>query len=553
MATRNNHIITRDIRVGKNAAEEDLELLYDCFVDSRALTEARDPNSNASIIAGRTGSGKSAIIQYLHRRERSAYLSPIDMAMTHISNSDVMRFLNDIGADLNLFFQAIWKHVLLVEHIRLKYRIVDESNSTTWFNNLWERFNKDKGKAKALAYLEKYAGNLWITIDENVRQLTETYEGQIKAELGVDVSKFATRAGYGANLSQQNKTEYIARVRRIMNSEQLQDLSKVIALLAEGSASSMETHYILVDHLDERWVDEVIKYRLINSLVEALPKFRAIRNLKIIVALRTDVIERSIQENEDSAFQREKFRDKLIGIEWDYKMLKELIDKRIGLSFRRKYSPNRQVLFDDLFSMKVRGQSAFDYIIDRTLMRPRDLISFTNECLEVADNKNEISPSDIYSAELKYSQYRYEALLDEWRVPFPQLAPITDLLRRKRNAFRLSDFSDHEIDNAALEISTNRKSTLDPLTKAATTLCENPSPNARLAFKRILATILYRVGAVGLKLSPTESTVYSHRDRPIVNSGEITDETGIRVVKMLYAYLRIDDGSRKSKSSDAAE
>ncbi|TBC71543.1 hypothetical protein ELH27_01075 [Rhizobium leguminosarum] len=160
MAQRNNHIITRDIRVGKNAAEEDSELLFECFVDSRALNEATDPSSNASIVSGRTGSGKSAIIQYLHRKERTSYLSPVDMAMTHISNSDVMRFLNDIGADLNLFFQAIWKHVLLVEYIRLKYRLVDEQNSRSWFNSLWERFNTDKGKASALGYLEKYAGSL---------------------------------------------------------------------------------------------------------------------------------------------------------------------------------------------------------------------------------------------------------------------------------------------------------------------------------------------------------------------------------------------------------
>lgn len=545
MAARNNHIITRDIRVGKNAAEEDTELLFECFVDSRALHEAMDLNSNASIVSGRTGSGKSAIIQYINRKERTSFLSPVDMAMTHISNSDVMRFLSDIGADLNLFFQAIWKHVLLVEYIRLKFRITDEKNSGSWYNAIWEKFNGDKGKEKALLYLETYAGSLWITIDENVKQLTESYEGKIKAELGVDVSKFSSRVGYGANLSQQNKSEYIARVRKIMNSEQLQDLAKVISLLSEGSSSSMETHYILIDHLDERWVDEGIKYRLINSLVEALPKFRPIRNLKIIVALRTDVIERSIQENEDSAFQREKFRDKLIGIEWTPKMLKELVDKRIGLSFRRKYSPQRQVLFDDLFTQKAKGQAAFDYMLERTLMRPRDLISFTNECLEWADQKSEISPSHIYAAELRYSQYRYEALLDEWRVPFPQLSSVTELLRGKSNAFRLGDFSDHAVDNVALEITANRRPFVDTLTKAAASLCDNPSPNTRNAFKRIAVSVLYRVGAVGLKLSPNEPSIYSHRDRPIVNPPEIGEGTGVRVVKMLYAYLRIEDKGRR--------
>ncbi len=541
---RNNHIITREIRVGKNAAEEDLELLFDCFVDSVALHDAMDVDNNASIIAGRTGSGKSAIIQYILRREKTAFLSPVEMAMTYISNSDVMRFLNDIGADLNLFFQAIWKHVLLVEYIRLRFNITDEERSKHWFNTLYDGLRGDKGKAKALEYLEKYSGNLWVTIDENVRHLTSQYEEKIQTELGFDVNKFASKAGYGVNLSQQNKSEYIARVRKIMNAEQLQDLSKVINLLSESQYIG-RTHYILIDHLDERWVDESIKYRLINALVEALTKFRPIRNMKIIVGLRTDVIERSIQENEDSAFQREKFRDKLISIQWSEKQLKELIDKRIGAAFRRKYSPQRQVLFDDLFTQKIKGQSAFDYMVERTLLRPRDLISFTNECLEVSESRAEISPSDIAKAELKYSQYRFEALLDEWRVAYPSLPLAMELLRNRENAFSVSEFPDGAIDNLCLEIVAMRGHTKNALAKAASTVVDDPCPRSRNAFKTVLASILYRVGAVGLKLSPQEATVYAHRNRPIVQPGEIDEKCGIRVVKMLHAYLRIHEKGRR--------
>lgn len=42
-------------------------------------------------------------------------------------------------------------------------------------------------------------------MDENIRSLTETYERNITAELGVDVNKFKTKAGYGQNLSAQQK------------------------------------------------------------------------------------------------------------------------------------------------------------------------------------------------------------------------------------------------------------------------------------------------------------------------------------------------------------
>ncbi|RWC26984.1 MAG: DNA repair ATPase [Mesorhizobium sp.] len=539
---RNNHLITRDIRVGKNAAEEDEDLLYECFVGNTALNEVLDVSTNASILSGRTGSGKSAIIQYVTRNKNAAFVSPSEMAMTHIANSDVLRFLHDIGADLNLFFQAVWKHALLVEFIRLRYKIRDEQQSRNWFLVILDRVKGDRSKARAIEYLREYAGSLWIEMDENVRQFTQTYEKRFLAELGVDISKFASKAGYGANLSNQNKSEYIARVRKIMNSEQLQDLSRVISLLAERTDN--DNYYILVDHLDERWIDDSLKYRMINSLVEALTKFRTIRNLKVIVALRSDVIERSIQENADSGFQREKFRDYVVAIEWDEKKLKELIDKRIGLTFRRKYSPQRQVLFEDIFADKVRGQMPYDYILDRTLLRPRDLISFVNECFKAADNKSSISPSDVYTAEVSYSQFRYEALVDEWRVAFPSLAAALEILRAKEISFKLSGLDESEVDNIALEAVGQGKTATDPLTRSAAAHCDAYTDHSRKQFIRTVAAVLYRVGAVGLKLSPDEPVMYSHRGRAIIGVQEVGEGTGVRVVKMLHSYFRINEKPR---------
>lgn len=539
---RNNHLITRDIRVGKNAAEEDEDLLYECFVGNSALSETLDVTRNASILSGRTGSGKSAIIQYITRTKNAAFISPSEMAMTHIANSDILRFLHDIGADLNLFFQAVWKHALLVEFIRLRYKIRDEQQSQNWFSSIYDRVKGDKSKSRAIEYLRDYAGSLWIEMDENLRQFTQSYEKKFQAELGIDVSKFATKAGYGANLSQQNKSEFIARVRKVMNSEQLQDLSRVITLLAERTDN--EKYYILVDHLDERWIDDSLKYRMINSLVEALTKFRTIRNLKVIVALRSDVIERSIQENADSGFQREKFRDYVVAIEWDEKKLKELIDKRIGLSFRRKYSPQRQVLFEDVFADKIRNQMPFDYVLERTLLRPRDLISFVNECFKLAENKSSISPSDVYAAETSYSQFRYEALVDEWRVAFPSLAAALEILRAKEVSFKLSGLDDGEVDHIALEAVGQGKGATDPLTRSAAAHCDTNTDYSRKQFVRTAAAVLYRVGAVGLKLSPDEPFMYSHRGRPIVGVQEVGDEASARVVKMLHSFFRINEKPR---------
>lgn len=311
----------------------------------------------------------------------------------------------------------------------------------------------------------------------------------------------------------------------------------------------MESHYILVDNLDDRWVDESIKYKLINALIEAVGKFRQIRTLKIIVALRSDVIERSIQENTDSGFQREKFRDKVVTIEWTEKQLKELINKRISSSFRRKYSPQRQVLFEDVFVQKVKHQAAFDYMVERTLLRPRDLIAFTNECLDRADNRSEVSPSNIYEAEAKYSEIRLEALIDEWRVAYPSLKGGLDLVRGRDWSFHLNDISDAEFDNCALEITGHEKSRNDPVVNAATMLIDHPSAQARTNFKKALTAMLYRAGAVGLKLSKTDPITYSHLHSRVVKPADIPEDAGIRVVWMLAQALRVVDRSKRRGSS----
>ncbi len=78
-------------------------------------------------------------------------------------------------------------------------------------------------------------------------------------------------------------------------------------MLADLSDSDIKSYYILIDKLDERWVDDSIRFKMIRALIDALKQFKKIRNLKIIADLRSDVLERVVQETGDLGFQREKF------------------------------------------------------------------------------------------------------------------------------------------------------------------------------------------------------------------------------------------------------
>lgn len=542
---RNPNPITRDIRVGKVSAEEDSDLLFECFVDTDALSDILDMENNASILSGRTGAGKSAIIQYIKKNKKSSMIEPGDMAMDYIANSDVIRFLNDIDAPLGMLFQTLWKHVLLVEYIKVRYQLGVAGSGQNMLDRLIERCRSDVRRKKAKEYIEKYYGSFWISMDENLKTITSAFEDSIEAEIGVDINKFKSRAGYGRNLSRENKQEYVARAKKIINSEQLRELSAVIDLISSEEASGYPT-FILIDRLDTRWVDEQIKYKLINSLVEAVHKFRPIRSLKIIVALRTDVIEKSMQENEDTGFQREKYLDFITNIRWTQEQLKELINRRIDRSYRRKYSPNKQVYFDDVFPYELDGGGSFKYLIERTLLRPRDLIAFTNECLNVAESKSEISPKDIYTAERTYSLQRLSALIDEWRSAYPCMEIALRILVNRNESFTLSSVSDEDLDDLAVQIAGSGR---DALAKSADQHVESGSFQTREAFMKELASLLYRSGAVGIKLNANVPVVYSHFGRSTINTSEVSDASSIYVAKMLHMSLNINARSSDRRRS----
>lgn len=108
-ATRKNPVVLRPgLSIGGIAAETDDEFLFECFLYHPAYAAVSKISSPSMLLAGRTGSGKTAIIRVLEREaEYVSVVYPSEMALEYVSNSDALRFLQTIGADLDLFFQAL--------------------------------------------------------------------------------------------------------------------------------------------------------------------------------------------------------------------------------------------------------------------------------------------------------------------------------------------------------------------------------------------------------------------------------------------------------------
>ena len=532
-------VLRQGMTVGSANAESDDEYLLPCFVHYPPVEEFTRVQSPSMIVVGRTGSGKTAILKYvLSTKENSVDLDPFEMSMNYVSNSDALRFVQAIGGDLDLLFQILWKHVICIEFIRLRWQVQNEEKSHTIFARFTERFHRDERKRKALSYLKEYEGRFWITVDQNIKEITEKVERKLSVEFGADVEKFKAGGQYEKRLSADKKTELVARFRKIVSSDQLAELHGVIDILDKESDNEQANYYMTIDKLDEKWVDHAIRFKLIKALIESLKTFRKIKNFKILVSLRSDVLERVVQETTDMSFQREKFEDYSIRLRWSKTDLKLMINKRIRSLLRRQYT-GHDILFEDVFPHKLGNQDSFDYMVERTLMRPRDLIAFVNECFALSDGEREVGVSQIRRAEVEFSRKRRDALEQEWVSAFPTIKKIIDFAAAAKSVIvEVSTLAQTPLtDDLALLVMEDSRVAFDPIFDHSNSYTDGRIDSLRLV-QEILA-ILYRVGAIGIKLEISERYLYSHLDEPMVSPLRIEKSSKIRFHPMLHGALRL--------------
>ena len=106
--------------------------------------------------------------------------------------------------------------------------------------------------------------------------------------------------------------------------------------------------FIIIDHLDEEWVAVKINWlKLIQSLMDTCREFAKVKDAKIIVALRADLLKAVVQGNTTAGFQDEKYHSLYLHMRWTERELRELVDKRIGKPSASRYT-TQGATFDDL-------------------------------------------------------------------------------------------------------------------------------------------------------------------------------------------------------------
>lgn len=166
----------------------------------------------------------------------------------------------------------------------------------------------------------------------------------------------------------------------------VQDLNRAIANSVLGALNPERHYYICFDQLDLRFDPNDTAYanRLIGLILAARNVSVKARDLgrkcSVVVFLRDDIYETLKFEDKNKLTENHVSR-----IEWDVPStrwtLQHLMNKRFAAVLGIPEETAWASVFDEEKEMPGR-QTKYKHILDRTFLRPRDIIKFCNETLE---------------------------------------------------------------------------------------------------------------------------------------------------------------------------
>jgi hypothetical protein len=180
--------------------------------------------------------------------------------------------------------------------------------------------------------------------------------------------------------------------------------------------------YILVDQVDEIWEPSRESEALVVGLLRAAKELHEqISSVHVITFLRSDIFD-ALQFHDSDKFHSSEER-----IVWNKDDLKSLIALRARTS--TSISGKRDAtdkIWRTFFPATVDGKDSFEYLLQYTLMRPRELIQLCNLCRDKAQNNHhgKIEASDITEALPQYSKWKLRDLRDEYSVQYPFLERV---------------------------------------------------------------------------------------------------------------------------------
>ncbi|HAL56345.1 MAG TPA: hypothetical protein DDX89_05225 [Candidatus Omnitrophica bacterium] len=283
----------------------------------------------------------------------------------------------------------------------------------------------------------------------------------------VDTNPIGILISYMKRLEVLKVGQFEARARELQKLYKLEEIASLIPELER--VCQRRSVFVLIDELDKGWDNSEDAKAFVAGLFQAALSINARgKGIRVLISLRKELYDNIPELYEDA----QKVRDLIETLEWDEPALLELIAKRIrnSLSSSEKMSPEKSwnLVFSE--TLDYRKTRSFNYIVDRTLYRPREIIQFCNTIRDIAVEKHKMCPLDyqiIAESEYAYSESRLQDIAAEYRFQYPGLLSVFGTFRGREYNLLREDLEEH-----VLKISTGES----PIDEAAETWCKEADP-----------------------------------------------------------------------------
>jgi hypothetical protein len=343
-----------ELSIGDPVAENEFQTLYSYYI--RTDQYKRASRGEANMVVGRKGAGKTALFSQLRNEKRSNVqnivvdLKPEGYQLIRLKE-DVLDYLAE-GARTHLI-TALFEYVFYLE---ICYKLLEKDR---------EKHIRD--------------GRLY----EPYRRLLEVYESGAAGEgdfserlLGLSrdlVDAFKARFG-----TQENLRLTASQVTELIHKHNIREIRESLSTYLEFKDSV----WVLFDNLDKGWSSHGLTsgdVMILRCLIDAARKIQhqmqaEDHDFHCVVFVRNDVYQLLVEASSDYG------KESRAVLDWtDSDLLREVLRRRLvhnslppDTTFERVWS--------EFCISHYRGEETSQYLIDRSLMRPRNLIKLLAHC-----------------------------------------------------------------------------------------------------------------------------------------------------------------------------
>jgi len=388
----------QSLLIGDPTAENEMTTLGSYFLATDQFRKAL--RGEANLVVGRKGAGKTALFIQMRDKIRADKrnvvldLKPEGYQLLKLKE-DILAHLTQ-GASHHLV-TAFWEYLILLE---ITYKLLEKDQNAHKFNH--------------------EIRDLYLELERTYKTEGHSVEGDFSERLLALSQRIAQ--DYGQRFGDSDGTKLSTdQVTQLVYSHDVKKLRAQVTTYLKHK----ESIWVLFDNLDKGWSTQgvdVVDAMVLRCLIDAGRKVerdmrKADHIVHCVVFIRNDVYEHLMRQSSDYG------KEMRVTLDWtDPDMLRELLRLRLVASMPVE---SRELTFNQLWPRlcvsHYRGEETSSYIIERSLMRPRNVIKIFAHAKGFAANLAhiKIEDSDLEKGVRAYSQDLLVELDHELTDVFP--------------------------------------------------------------------------------------------------------------------------------------